>query len=54
MRKKRLKELVRCHKKKMTTKERKARNHLKLFLTKKNTPYWEVLLEEYRLHRLYS
>lgn len=54
MRKKRMKELIRCHKKKVTTKERKARNHLKLFLNKKSTPHWELLLEEYKLQRLYT
>jgi hypothetical protein len=49
MRKKRLKNLGHYKKPKETTKIRKAKNHLKLFLTKKNTPQWEILIEEYKL-----
>ncbi|WP_164848205.1 hypothetical protein [Halobacteriovorax sp. HLS] len=51
MRKKNSKELVRCKKSKLTSRQRKARNHLKLFTLKKNTPEWEILLEEYRLRK---
>ncbi len=38
-----------CHKKKLTTRVKKAKNHFKLFTHKKNVPSWELLLEEYKL-----
>jgi len=39
----------RCCKKRLTTRVKKAKNHFKLFVHKKNLPAWELLLEEYKL-----
>lgn len=39
----------RVHKKRLTKRQKKAFNHFKLFVNKKNIPAWELELEEYRL-----